>query len=57
LTFIYLGCNAKMTKFGGRSFSALLSFTLGTLCCLIFFGIDIGALDTPLPSELIKGTK
>ncbi|KAI8890740.1 hypothetical protein K501DRAFT_328323 [Backusella circina FSU 941] len=48
------GCNANMTKFGGRSFSALLSFTFGTLCCLIFFGIDVSALHTPLPTEMIK---
>ncbi|KAI9265824.1 hypothetical protein EDC94DRAFT_604193 [Helicostylum pulchrum] len=48
------GCNATLTRYGGRSFSALMSFSIGLLCCFIFFGIDIGALGTPLPTEVVK---
>ncbi|CAO3626541.1 unnamed protein product [Cunninghamella blakesleeana] len=44
------GCNASFSKNGGgRSFSSVMSFFIGTLCCLIFFGIDVGATGTPLP--------
>ncbi|KAI8640534.1 hypothetical protein BD408DRAFT_434179 [Parasitella parasitica] len=48
------GCNATLTRYGGRSFSAVMSFSIGLMGCLIFFGIDVGALDTPLPSETLK---
>ncbi|CAO3597142.1 unnamed protein product [Absidia cylindrospora] len=43
------GCNATLTRYGGRSFSSVISFLFGSFCCLIFFGIDIGGLHTPLP--------
>ncbi|KAI8061450.1 hypothetical protein BC940DRAFT_310371 [Gongronella butleri] len=43
------GCNAMLTRYGGRSFSAVVSFFVGTLVCLIFFGIDVGVLGTPMP--------
>ncbi|CAO3617806.1 unnamed protein product [Cunninghamella echinulata] len=46
------GCNASFSKNGGgRSFSSVMSFFVGTLCCLVFFGIDIGAIHTPLPNH------
>ncbi|CAO3618341.1 unnamed protein product [Mucor hiemalis] len=48
------GCNASLKKYGGRSFSAVISFALGTICCLIFFGVDVGALGTPLPNSALK---
>ncbi|KAI9364737.1 hypothetical protein BD770DRAFT_378855 [Pilaira anomala] len=48
------GCNATLTRYGGRSFSVVMSFTVGLLCCFIFFGIDVGALGTPLPTEAVK---
>jgi hypothetical protein len=59
LTTLLLGCNATLTRYGGRSFSSVISFLFGTLCCLIFFGIDIGALRTPLPDtqNLIDGKR
>ncbi|CAO3692801.1 unnamed protein product [Rhizopus stolonifer] len=50
------GCNATLNKYGGRSFSSVVSFSTGTLCCLIFFLIDIYAVKTPLPTEHVKTT-
>lgn len=32
-----------------------MSFGVGLLCCLIFFGVDIGALGTPLPTDSLLG--
>lgn len=55
--FIYkriIGCNATLTRYGGRSFSSVMSFSSGVLCCLIFFGVDIGALGTPLPTAVLE---
>ncbi|KAI8366653.1 uncharacterized protein BYT42DRAFT_587397 [Radiomyces spectabilis] len=48
------GCNATLTRYGGRSFSGVMSFSTGVICCLIFFAIDINALHTPLPDETLK---
>ncbi|KAI8090142.1 uncharacterized protein B0P05DRAFT_529532 [Gilbertella persicaria] len=48
------GCNATLSRYSSRSFSTVVSFTLGLLCCLIFFGIDIGSLGTPLPNDKVK---
>lgn len=48
------GCNAALKRYGGRSFSAVISFAVGTVCCLIFFAVDVGALGTPLPSDVLK---
>ncbi|KAL7315249.1 hypothetical protein PS15m_006721 [Mucor circinelloides] len=45
------GCNATLTRYGGRSFSSVMSFSVGLLCCFIFFGVDVGALGTPLPTD------
>ncbi|KAG2214329.1 uncharacterized protein EV154DRAFT_475631 [Mucor mucedo] len=48
------GCNATLTRYGGRSFSSFVNFTVGLLSCFIFFGIDIGALHTPLPTSHVE---
>jgi transporter family-2 protein len=53
-TIYEIGCNATLKKYGGRSFSAVISFSVGLICCLIFFGVDVGALSTPLPTETLK---
>ncbi|KAL9543919.1 hypothetical protein PS6_009020 [Mucor atramentarius] len=49
------GCNATLTRYGGRSFSSVMSFSVGLLCCFIFFGVDVGALGTPLPTDHVLG--
>lgn len=48
-TILFTGCNATLTRYGGRSFSSVISFFVGSICCCIFFGIDVGAVHTPLP--------
>ncbi|KAI8876724.1 DUF606-domain-containing protein [Backusella circina FSU 941] len=48
------GCNATLNQYGGRSFSAVISFSVGVVCCLIFFGLDVTVADTPLPNDYVK---
>jgi transporter family-2 protein len=31
-----------------------MSFSVGLICCFIFFGVDVGALHTPLPTDALK---
>ncbi|KAI7847452.1 hypothetical protein BDC45DRAFT_354250 [Circinella umbellata] len=47
------GCNSKLAKQGGRTFAPVWSFASGLVICLIFFGIDTGALGTPLPDATV----
>ncbi|KAI8991119.1 hypothetical protein BDF20DRAFT_842762 [Mycotypha africana] len=48
------GCNATLNRYGGRSFSSVMSFSTGAVCCLIFFAFDIGLAKTPLPNDHVK---
>ncbi|KAI8140559.1 hypothetical protein BJV82DRAFT_623076 [Fennellomyces sp. T-0311] len=45
------GCNSRLAKAGGRTFSPVYSFASGLICCFIFFAIDVTALGTPLPNN------
>ncbi|KAI7898531.1 uncharacterized protein BX663DRAFT_524462 [Cokeromyces recurvatus] len=48
------GCNATLNRYGGRSFSSVISFSVGLICCLLFFTFDITLAKTPLPTEHVK---
>ncbi|GAA5815484.1 hypothetical protein MFLAVUS_008996 [Mucor flavus] len=48
------GCNATLNRYGGRSFSSVISFSLGVVCCLIFFTVDVTIGKTPLPNDHVK---
>ncbi|KAL1932033.1 hypothetical protein VTP01DRAFT_9089 [Rhizomucor pusillus] len=47
------GCNARLAKHGGRTFSPVMSFATGLICTSVFFAIDVTALHTPLPTRAI----
>ena len=53
MSYKNIGCNSKLAKHGGRTLAPVWSFASGLVICLIFFGIDIGALGTPLPDSSI----
>lgn len=48
------GCNATLNRYGGRSFSSVISFSLGVVCCLIFFAVDVTIGKIPLPNDHVK---
>jgi transporter family-2 protein len=56
-TYAYLGCNATLNRYGGRAFSSVVSFSVGVVCCLIFFAIDVTVGNTPLPNDHLKSKK
>ncbi|KAI8356162.1 hypothetical protein BD560DRAFT_406720 [Blakeslea trispora] len=48
------GCNATLNRYGGRAFSSVVSFSVGTACCLMFFAIDSTVGKMPLPDNRLK---
>jgi len=48
------GVNARLNVYGGRSFATVVSFAVGLVLVLIFFAIDVTALNTPLPTANVK---
>ncbi|KAG2202638.1 hypothetical protein INT47_002070 [Mucor saturninus] len=48
------GCNAALNHYGGRSFSAIINFSIGVMCCLFFFIFDVVIIKTPLPTNHVK---
>ncbi|KAI9472361.1 MAG: hypothetical protein EXX96DRAFT_583781 [Benjaminiella poitrasii] len=48
------GCNATLNRYGGRSFSSVISFSTGVVCCLIFFALDVTIAKTPLPTDNVR---
>ncbi|KAI8645717.1 hypothetical protein BD408DRAFT_440740 [Parasitella parasitica] len=48
------GCNATLNRYGGRGFSAVISFSVAVACCLIFFAVDVTVGKRPLPSDHVR---
>ncbi|KAI9339256.1 hypothetical protein BD770DRAFT_400318 [Pilaira anomala] len=48
------GCNATLNRYGGRSFSSVITFSIAVLCCIVFFFFDVTVGKRPLPTSHVK---
>ncbi|KAI8376355.1 uncharacterized protein BYT42DRAFT_574305 [Radiomyces spectabilis] len=51
---VQAGCNATLNRYGGRSFSSVVTFVMAAICCFIFFVVDLSFLGTPRPTSRLK---
>lgn len=52
---IIVGCNATLNRYGGRSFSSVITFSIAVLCCIVFFFVDVTVGKRPLPTSHVRG--